>query len=704
MNLVFNFPLDHELIRFNVPKDTLGIRVDFKSEEVSGYNFFIYDDTILLRGQNFGYGKKGSMWLGPEKALSSDYCLPHTGSKYYEITNMVSSDFPNSKTLGKITFYSNRKEYIEDFIEENYITPSHRWIYDDGYYKYNFNTVPASRAKERDKWFSGDFHTHTIFSDGQESRENNIETAKRYKVDFFFATDHLIFPLSWPKTDDVLVLPSTEITTIHGHFNLYFGKSPYGRKIHKDQTIEANVIELLENSEGLLSINHPFRRPHDMTLDGLDLTKVRMIEVMNTPYNPKSAKPMDDALKAWSRSWNMGHDFIGLAGSDSHKKLGFRHKESDELERLGNPLNYIFAHELSWNSLKEGVEKKALAFSSHGRPGLTFTENPINGDLAGRSAIGVKVDLDQVELEFKLEGCQRDDLVYEWIVDGNIKYIEYRPKSVKTLTREDGAWLRVDIRDKKRTLVGSLNPLRIKESKKIGRVWKDLMSENKAVKALIFDKDGTLIEFTDIWGRATADYVENLDISDEEKAKGKYAAGICEDGSIWPGSPLASGTIGQIAEAINGVVSPQVEEANLIEKYAEYIDLYPDTFVARGDLVRIFKEAKDKGMLLGVVTSDDQKLSIKQFQAMGIDRYFDFIYGGDQLEPKPSPAILKDISEKYDIGMDEMVYVGDSLADMKFGSYTQKAIAIASTVSDENQLRDLSDVYIEKLEEVLDHI
>lgn len=63
------------------------------------------------------------------------------------------------------------------------------------------------------KWYAGDFHTHTIFSDGKMTREENNDIAKKQNLDFFIPTDHNIFHYKWPKYDDVFIYPGVEITS-----------------------------------------------------------------------------------------------------------------------------------------------------------------------------------------------------------------------------------------------------------------------------------------------------------------------------------------------------------------------------------------------------------------------------------------------------------------------------------------------------------
>ena len=86
--------------------------------------------------------------------------------------------------------------------------------------------VPVEANQAAEKWYKGDFHTHTVYSDGKMTRERNIESAKNQKLDFFVATDHNIMTHYWPVDHEVVMFPGTELTSPLGHANFLFAEKP----------------------------------------------------------------------------------------------------------------------------------------------------------------------------------------------------------------------------------------------------------------------------------------------------------------------------------------------------------------------------------------------------------------------------------------------------------------------------------------------
>ncbi|WP_062049854.1 PHP domain-containing protein [Bacillus sp. JCM 19034] len=77
---------------------------------------------------------------------------------------------------------------------------------------------PSNVLNNEERWYRGDFHTHTYLSDGKLSPEEGLASAKKMGLDFFVATDHNIIPTKWIN-DGILIIPGIEVTSSKGHFN-----------------------------------------------------------------------------------------------------------------------------------------------------------------------------------------------------------------------------------------------------------------------------------------------------------------------------------------------------------------------------------------------------------------------------------------------------------------------------------------------------
>ncbi len=94
------------------------------------------------------------------------------------------------------------------------------------------------------------------------------------------------------------------------------------------------------------------------------------------------------------------------------------------------------------------------------------------------------------------------------------------------------------------------------------------------------------------------------------------------------------------------------------QKYMEYINLNPG-------IREILEFLKEKKFKLAIITNRTKTTVLEHFELI---QFFDFIVtASDVQEPKPSPeGILKAI-EKFQVKAEEVIYIGDTIADMKAG-------------------------------------
>jgi phosphoglycolate phosphatase len=72
--------------------------------------------------------------------------------------------------------------------------------------------------------------------------------------------------------------------------------------------------------------------------------------------------------------------------------------------------------------------------------------------------------------------------------------------------------------------------------------------------------------------------------------------------------------------------------------------------------------------VLGVVTSDDPQGTELCLKGLGIDGCFDLILASDRVHPsKPDPYYMYEFCKKFSLRPEEVMMVGDTLADMQFG-------------------------------------
>ena len=70
----------------------------------------------------------------------------------------------------------------------------------------------------------------------------------------------------------------------------------------------------------------------------------------------------------------------------------------------------------------------------------------------------------------------------------------------------------------------------------------------KKIKGIIFDKDGTLIEFSDYWQQCFSLLMERYPLTQNQKNEIRQRVGLNDENEVKENSVLASGNIGDLAE------------------------------------------------------------------------------------------------------------------------------------------------------------
>lgn len=200
------------------------------------------------------------------------------------------------------------------------------------------------------------------------------------------------------------------------------------------------------------------------------------------------------------------------------------------------------------------------------------------------------------------------------------------------------------------------------------------------IKAVLFDKDGTLIELGNTWDKPTVGMMRDLfkdsDLSPEEQDQLAFQMGIKED---WTGiktnSIFAAGSIYDQAAFLEPYLPwsiPEIED-RMEQSYLKY--LQEEEVLAR--LTPGSREAlaalKDD-YIIGLITNDNYIFAKQMLENLGVLDYFDFIGCADQYGPKPNPRALHEVAKRYNIDLSEMVYVGDSELDMAYANPLAAAI------------------------------
>jgi hypothetical protein len=326
---------------------------------------------------------------------------------------------------------------------------------------------PTLRAQAG--WYRGDLHMHTAHSDGTclSRRQQRVpcplfltaRTASERGLDFIAITDHNTISHAdairelQPYFDDLLLIPGREITTFHGHANLFGSVAMLDFRVGSAEVPDWNALltNLEHTGSGVLSINHPVRPSGEQCMGcgwtpqgGIDYARIQAVEIVNgldvdTPWS---------GIGFWQHLLDQGYKLTALGGSDNHDAL------QPGANTIGTPTTVIYADELSQSGIVAAIRRGRVFVDVAGTCDraldLTATADRQIAHMGDALAVPAGAN---VHFEGTVNGVAGGEV--EVILDGRRVSLLKDPsihgaaKSFDFLWRADGQrhWLRLDVRD-----------------------------------------------------------------------------------------------------------------------------------------------------------------------------------------------------------------------------------------------------------------
>jgi hypothetical protein len=196
-------------------------------------------------------------------------------------------------------------------------------------------------------------------------------------LDFVAVTEHNTIShlpmLSAHTTPDLLAIPGVEITTYHGHANVWPVDDFVEFRCQNDDQM-AQVREAVRARDALFSINHP--KEGGPPWEFGDLFEPDCIEVWGSPWIVSNYQ----SLAVWDAQLRQGKRITGVGGSDKHQgpftgELGWY--------EIGTPCTWVYADALSVQAIVAGL-RAGRAFISEGPAGPRLE---LTAETGGRRAM-----------------------------------------------------------------------------------------------------------------------------------------------------------------------------------------------------------------------------------------------------------------------------------------------------------------------------
>jgi phosphoglycolate phosphatase len=194
-----------------------------------------------------------------------------------------------------------------------------------------------------------------------------------------------------------------------------------------------------------------------------------------------------------------------------------------------------------------------------------------------------------------------------------------------------------------------------------------MVLDKARLKAILFDKDGTFVDFDQTWGPATLRVMQTMSRGDVavlqrlidlthfdlqttrfKHSSPLYAFSSADYGPDW-------------AQAMGVPFSKAVTD--------EMDRLFAEEAIANltpiGDPAAVFRALHMRGLVLGVITNDSEIGGVSQVQALGLQPYCSFIAGWDSGHGrKPGPGQIQAFLRNNSFKPSEVIMVGDTLHDL----------------------------------------
>jgi phosphoglycolate phosphatase len=220
-----------------------------------------------------------------------------------------------------------------------------------------------------------------------------------------------------------------------------------------------------------------------------------------------------------------------------------------------------------------------------------------------------------------------------------------------------------------------------------------------AIKAVLFDKDGTLIDVNRTWIPIYRHMLAaEFDADEAEVTKLLQKAGYdASNESFRAGSVLAGGTTRQLVNIWWPELNESLASAKVNRIDTHYAPVARQYLQPLLELSPVFDALKAKGLRLGVGTNDSVFSATAQMKALGVDHYFDAILGADSVTvPKPSGEMVKLYAERMQLACSEIAMVGDNTHDMEEAHHGgAMAIGVLSGNAKREHLEPLTDFILD---------
>jgi phosphoglycolate phosphatase len=229
-------------------------------------------------------------------------------------------------------------------------------------------------------------------------------------------------------------------------------------------------------------------------------------------------------------------------------------------------------------------------------------------------------------------------------------------------------------------------------------------------QAIIFDKDGTLIDFDAMWGRWALILADNLTALCGVEMREALCEAMGYDiakNKVLADGKLAATPMHLLHDLTIDVVTAQGFRREAAAKIVEEAWVIPEPVeLAKPftDMGELFHHLHQQGIKIAIATTDDRAPTQAMLDAFDVSDYIEtMVCSDDGIPAKPAPDMILTICEQLGIEPAHIMMIGDTTADLKMARAAGAGLVVGVIcgVSNARDLIPYADVLVESVEELL---
>ncbi len=241
------------------------------------------------------------------------------------------------------------------------------------------------------------------------------------------------------------------------------------------------------------------------------------------------------------------------------------------------------------------------------------------------------------------------------------------------------------------------------------------------VRGLVFDKDGTLLDFNTLWAGKIEQWIAALAAAAADQAQ--VDPGVLTPAlentlgfdpgkrGVVPDSPLAVAAMPRLYAVAMTVLYQHGLAWHEAESIAERLWqessalIPPDLVRPVGDVAGTLRTLKEAGYRLAIITSDDRQSTLATLPILGIEALVEVVVCGDDPFPvKPAPEGLWHIGRHFSLSPGQLLLVGDTASDMLCGrnAGVSLCVGILGGAGDRERLAAGADLLLPSIDGLID--